>query len=273
MSRRWHTKHDFWGVNPQFREPTGRETDGVRGHSALVGIGASAPLASKVFISSFAVIKGGSPCENEPAQDGHAAQDRGDRVTKQNRSPDGTPKCSEIRCDVVDGGDESLVQDMGNGYEDTAREGHRQEKAHHGRSLAETPVIYLAYDSCAVDRLFQGAPDSGTSYLDGRGQGANTVATAFMGRTRVFVAVLPGRRQVSRRRTDPHGQDAEHPSSKKGRDDTSPQSEKPDSRKAENAQLPNVREFASKGDGRPSDRADYRGACSREKRLNAGVRT
>jgi hypothetical protein len=60
-------------------------------------------------------------------------------VTKQNGGPDGTPEGSEIRRDVVDGGDESLVHDMGDSYEDTTRKGRRQEKAHHGRSLAETP--------------------------------------------------------------------------------------------------------------------------------------
>jgi hypothetical protein len=88
---------------------------------------------------SFAAIEERSPCKNEPAQNGHAGQDRGDRATKQNGGPDGTPEGSEIRSDVVDGGDESLVHDMGDSYEDTTRKGRRQEKAHHGRSLAETP--------------------------------------------------------------------------------------------------------------------------------------
>jgi len=59
-------------------------------------------------------------------------------VTKQYGSPDGTSEGSEIRHDVVDGGDESLIHDMGDSYEDTAREGHGQEDAHHGRSLAQT---------------------------------------------------------------------------------------------------------------------------------------
>ena len=60
-------------------------------------------------------------------------------MTKQNGGPDRTPEGSEIRRDVVDGGDESLVHDMGDSYEDTTREGRGQQKTHHGRSLAETP--------------------------------------------------------------------------------------------------------------------------------------
>lgn len=72
----------------------------------------------------YAAIEDRPPCENEPAQDGHAGQDRGDRVTKQYGGPDGTPKGSEIRRDVVDGGDESLVDDMGDSYEHTTRECH-----------------------------------------------------------------------------------------------------------------------------------------------------
>jgi len=84
---------------------------------------------------SFAAIEERSPCENEPAKDGHAGQDRGDWVTKQDGGPDGTPEGSEIRRDVVDGGNESLVHDMGDSYEDSARKGRGQEKTHHGRSL------------------------------------------------------------------------------------------------------------------------------------------
>ena len=45
-------------------------------------------------------------------------------MTKQYGGPDGTPEGSEIRGDVVDGGDESLVDDMGDSYEDTTCEGH-----------------------------------------------------------------------------------------------------------------------------------------------------
>ena len=60
-------------------------------------------------------------------------------MTKEYGGPDGTPEGSEIRRDVVDGGDESLVYDMGDCYEKATREGHGQEEAHHGRSLVETP--------------------------------------------------------------------------------------------------------------------------------------
>ena len=60
-------------------------------------------------------------------------------MTKQYGGPDGTSEGREIRRDVVDGGDESLIHDVGASYEDTAREGHGQEDAHHKRSLAEIP--------------------------------------------------------------------------------------------------------------------------------------
>jgi hypothetical protein len=67
-------------------------------------------------------------------------------VTKQYGDPDGTPEGSEIRRDVVDGGDKSPVDHMRASYEDTTREGRGQEEAHHDRSLAETlsyPAIPL----------------------------------------------------------------------------------------------------------------------------------
>ncbi len=60
-------------------------------------------------------------------------------MTKQYGGPDGTSEGREIRRDVVDGGDESLIRDVGDSYEDTAHEGHGQEDAHHKRSLAEIP--------------------------------------------------------------------------------------------------------------------------------------
>ena len=87
----------------------------------------------------MAAIEDRPPRENEPAEDGHAGQDRRDRVTKQYGGPDGRPEGREIRRDVVDGGDESLVHHMGDSYEEATREGHGQEDADHGRSLAETP--------------------------------------------------------------------------------------------------------------------------------------
>ncbi|MGA8723595.1 MAG: hypothetical protein WB565_01000 [Acidimicrobiales bacterium] len=60
-------------------------------------------------------------------------------MAKQYGGPDGTSEGGEIRRDVVDGGDETLVHDMRDSYEETTREGHGKENAHHGRSLAENP--------------------------------------------------------------------------------------------------------------------------------------
>ncbi len=45
-------------------------------------------------------------------------------MTKQYGGPDGTPESSEIRRDVVDGRDESLVHHMGHSNQETARKGH-----------------------------------------------------------------------------------------------------------------------------------------------------
>jgi hypothetical protein len=45
-------------------------------------------------------------------------------VTKQYGGGDGTSEGGEICRDVVDRGNESLVHDMGDSYEDTTREGH-----------------------------------------------------------------------------------------------------------------------------------------------------
>jgi hypothetical protein len=86
----------------------------------------------------FAAIDDCSPCEDEPAHDGDAGQDRRDRVTKKYGGGDGTSKGGEIRRDVVDRGNESLVDDMCDSDEDTTREGHGQEQAHHGCILSET---------------------------------------------------------------------------------------------------------------------------------------
>jgi hypothetical protein len=85
----------------------------------------------------FAAIAHRSLCEDEPAHDRDACQDRGNRVTKKYGCGDGTSEGGEIRHDVVDGGNKSPVHDMGDSYEDTTREGDGQEEAHHGRSLAE----------------------------------------------------------------------------------------------------------------------------------------
>ena len=86
----------------------------------------------------FSAVKHRPSREKEPAQDCRAAQDRGDRMTKQYGCPGGTPKGREICNNVVDGGDESPIHDMGDSYDDTTRKGHGQKEAHHGRSLAES---------------------------------------------------------------------------------------------------------------------------------------
>lgn len=44
-------------------------------------------------------------------------------MTKQCGGPNGTSEGGEICGDVVDGGDESLVHDMGDRYEETTSEG------------------------------------------------------------------------------------------------------------------------------------------------------
>jgi hypothetical protein len=85
----------------------------------------------------LAAIADRSLCENEPAHDRDAGQDRWDRVTKKYGGGDGTSEGGQICHDIVDGGNESAVHDVGDSYEDTTREGHGQEEAHHGRSLAE----------------------------------------------------------------------------------------------------------------------------------------
>jgi hypothetical protein len=73
-------------------------------------------------------------------------------VTKEDGDRDGTSKGGEIRHNVLDRGNESLVH-MGDSYEDSTREGHGQEQAHHSRSLAEVPqdrpptTMALAHDA------------------------------------------------------------------------------------------------------------------------------
>jgi hypothetical protein len=58
-------------------------------------------------------------------------------VTEQRGSRDGTSKSGEVRYYVVNGGDKSLVQNVSDSNEETACEGHGQEKANHVVSLAE----------------------------------------------------------------------------------------------------------------------------------------
>jgi len=52
-------------------------------------------------------------------------------MTEQKGSPYCTAEGREIRHDIVDWGDESLIHDMGGSDEDTAGEGNGQKEAHH----------------------------------------------------------------------------------------------------------------------------------------------
>ena len=58
-------------------------------------------------------------------------------MTEQRGGSDGVSEGGEVRCDVVDRGDKSLVHDVRESNEATTCEGHGQEETHHGRSLAE----------------------------------------------------------------------------------------------------------------------------------------
>jgi hypothetical protein len=60
-------------------------------------------------------------------------------MTEQQGGPDSTSEGREIRNHVVDGGDEPLVRNMGDGNDDTARECHSQEKTHHNQESAQNP--------------------------------------------------------------------------------------------------------------------------------------
>ena len=60
-------------------------------------------------------------------------------MTEQYGGPYGTSEGREIRYDVVDGGDESLIHDMGDSNYDTAREGHGQEEGHHRSQSCRNP--------------------------------------------------------------------------------------------------------------------------------------
>ncbi len=64
-------------------------------------------------------------------------------MTEEYGGPYGTCEGREIRHDVVDGGDERLIHDMGDSYDDAAREGHGQEKSHHGKQSDRIPQRHL----------------------------------------------------------------------------------------------------------------------------------
>lgn len=59
------------------------------------------------------------PGEDEPTEGGDAGEHRGNRVTKHGGDRDGAAECNEVRHDVVERGNESLIHDMGHSYQDT----------------------------------------------------------------------------------------------------------------------------------------------------------
>jgi len=142
-------------------------------------VGSTVPLRpeSAWFLStSLPAIEERSPCEDEPARDGYAGQDRGNGVTEQYGGPYGTCEGGEIRHDVVDGGDESLVHDMGDSDDDTAREGHGQEEGHHRKQSGRIPAAPSAVDGATDGISFiryppGGAPMSATNLCDRRPNG------------------------------------------------------------------------------------------------------
>ncbi len=60
-------------------------------------------------------------------------------MVEQQGCPYSTSEGREIRHDVVDRGDESLIHDMGDSNEETARKGHGQEEAHHRWQSCRNP--------------------------------------------------------------------------------------------------------------------------------------
>ena len=84
-------------------------------------------------------------------------------MTQEYRGRHGTSEGGQIRHDVVDRGNESLVHDVRNRDHDTTGEGHGQKKAHHGRSLADAragstrPTVVCAYVPEASGRERQDA--------------------------------------------------------------------------------------------------------------------
>jgi hypothetical protein len=108
------------------------------------------PGSVSFLLTSLAAIEDRPACENKPAHDGHARQDGGNRVTEQCGGPYGTSEGREIRHDVVDGGDESLIHDMGGSYEDAASEGHGQEDANHREQFGPNPQHNQPRRSCPV---------------------------------------------------------------------------------------------------------------------------
>jgi hypothetical protein len=75
--------------------------------------------------------------EDEPAHDGDSGEHCGNQMTEQGGGGDSASEGGDVRCDVIDRSDKSLVYDVGDSNEESASECHGQEETHHGRSLAE----------------------------------------------------------------------------------------------------------------------------------------
>jgi hypothetical protein len=90
-----------------------------------------------LILRSAAANEDRSPREDEPADDGDGGEDSRNQVTEQRGGCNGASEGSEVRDDVVDGRDKALIDDVRDGDEHAAGEGHGQENAHHRRSLAE----------------------------------------------------------------------------------------------------------------------------------------
>ena len=93
-------------------------------------------------------------------------------MTEQRGSRDGTSERGEVRYNVVDRRDKSLVQDVRDSNEETAREGHRQQKADHGRSLADASRrTALLLDRGGRSVALELRVDSTTKSMDGERDG------------------------------------------------------------------------------------------------------
>ena len=62
-------------------------------------------------------------------------------MIEQHGGGNGASESGEIRGNVVDRGDEPLVHDVGDSYEETAREGHGQKQTHHMVGQSSSPWI------------------------------------------------------------------------------------------------------------------------------------
>ena len=90
--------------------------------------------------------------EHNPAQNSDGGKCRRKRVAEQRGGNDCAAEGCKIRDDVVDGGDEWPIDDVGDGDEDAASERDRQESLDHRSKFAlvcrqprrETPYVFVA---------------------------------------------------------------------------------------------------------------------------------